>query len=157
MAPVGRDADRKPGRGFIGAGVQAGRGPGQTADRQRVGGRDGGAAAGVVFDGYGGVINQVGAGDTAFVHRSAVTCAQYSVTYAGAPPAQSQKSTAAEWLDHLQQAFAPASQGSYQNYIDPTLTNWQQAYYGSNLPRLQQVKRQYDPDQVFRFAQSIPA
>jgi hypothetical protein len=116
-----------------------------------------GAGAGVVFDGYGGVINQVGAGDTAFVHRSAVTCAQYSITYAGAPPSQSQTSTAAEWLDHLQQAFAPASQGSYQNYIDPTLTNWQQAYYGSNLPRLQQVKRKYDPDQVFHFAQSIPA
>ena len=44
-----------------------------------------GAGAGVVFDGYGGVINQVGAGDTAFVHRSAVTCAQYSITYCGAP------------------------------------------------------------------------
>jgi FAD/FMN-containing dehydrogenase len=116
-----------------------------------------GAGAGVVFDGYGGVINQIGAGDTAFVHRSAVTCAQYSITYAGAPPSQSQTSTAAQWLDHLQQAFAPASQGSYQNYIDPTLTNWQQAYYGSNLPRLQQVKRKYDPDQVFHFAQSIPA
>ncbi len=76
---------------------------------------------------------------------------------AGAPPSQSQTSAAAEWLDHLQQALAPASQGSYQNYIDPTLTNWQQAYYGSNLPRLQQVKRKYDPDQVFHFAQSIPA
>jgi FAD/FMN-containing dehydrogenase len=116
-----------------------------------------GAGAGVVFDGYGGVINQVGMGETAFVHRSAVACAQYSITYAGAPPSQSQTATAAEWLDHLQQALAPASQGSYQNYIDPTLTNWQQAYYGSNLPRLQQVKRKYDPDQVFHFAQSIPA
>ena len=70
-----------------------------------------GAGAGVVFDGYGGVINQVGARDTAFVHRSAVTCAQYSITYAGAPPSQSQTSTAAEWLDHLQQALAPASSG----------------------------------------------
>ncbi len=116
-----------------------------------------GAGGGVVFDGYGGVINKVGASDTAFVHRSAVSCAQYSVTYPDAPPSQSQTSAAAEWLDHLQQAFAPVSQGSYQNYIDPTLTDWQQAYYGSNLPRLQQVKRKYDPDQVFHFAQSIPA
>lgn len=115
-----------------------------------------GAGAGVVFDGYGGVVNQVGAGNTAFVHRSAVTCAQYSITYAGAPPSQGQSSTATEWLDHLQLAFAPVSQGSYQNYIDPTLTDWQQAYYGSNLPRLQQVKRKYDPDDVFHFAQSIP-
>jgi FAD/FMN-containing dehydrogenase len=116
-----------------------------------------GAGAGVVFDGYGGVINTVGAGDTAFVHRSAVSCAQYSITYPGAPPTQSQKATAADWLDQLQQAFAPVTQGSYQNYIDPTLTDWQQAYYGSNLSRLQQVKRKYDPDDAFHFAQSIPS
>lgn len=115
-----------------------------------------GAGGGVVFDGYGGAINQVGASDTAFVHRSAVSCAQYSMTYPGAPT-QSQKSTAADWLGHLQQAFAPVSQGSYQNYIDPTLENWQQAYYGSNLSRLRQVKGKYDPNEVFHFAQSIPA
>jgi hypothetical protein len=116
-----------------------------------------GAGAGVVFDGYGGVINTVGAGDTAFVHRSALSCAQYSITYPGAPPTPSQKATAADWLNQVQQAFAPAAQGSYQNYIDPTLTDWQQAYYGSNLPRLRQVKRKYDPDDAFHFAQSIPS
>ena len=116
-----------------------------------------GAGGGVVFDGYGGAINKVGAGDTAFVHRSAVSCAQYSITYPGRATAQSQKTTAGEWLGHLQQAFAPVTQGSYQNYIDPTLVDWQQAYYGSNLSRLRQVKGKYDPDGVFHFAQSIPS
>jgi FAD/FMN-containing dehydrogenase len=114
-----------------------------------------GAGAGIVFDGYGGVINQVGAGDTAFVHRNAVACAQYSITFPSASPSASATSTAAAWLDGVQTAFAPVTQGSYQNYIDPTLADWQQAYYGANLPRLQQVKRTYDPDNVFHFAQSI--
>jgi len=115
-----------------------------------------GAGGGVVFDGYGGAINQVAGSETAFVHRSAISCAQYSITYPSTPPSQSAKSAASAWLQNLHSAFEPVTQGSYQNYIDPTLADWQQAYYGSNLPRLQQVKRGYDPDDVFHFAQSIP-
>jgi FAD/FMN-containing dehydrogenase len=58
-------------------------------------------------------------------------------------------------LDDLQRLFAPVAQGSYQNYIDPTLNDWPHAYYGTNLPRLQQIKQRYDPQEVFHFAQSI--
>jgi FAD/FMN-containing dehydrogenase len=115
-----------------------------------------GAGGGVVFDGYGGVINQVRTSETAFVHRDAIACAQYSITYPTAPPAPSTTSTASAWLENLQRAFAPVTQGSYQNYIDPTLADWQEAYYGANLPRLRQVKRTYDADDIFHFAQSIP-
>lgn len=115
-----------------------------------------GAGGGIVFDGYGGTINQVAAGETAFVHRDAVACAQYSVTYPTAPPSPAATSAASTWLEGLHDLFAPVTQGSYQNYIDPTLAEWPNAYYGANLPRLEQVKVKYDPDDVFRFAQSIP-
>ena len=83
-------------------------------------------------------------------------CAQYSITYASAAPTPDEVSEASAWLQDLHQAFEPVTQGSYQNYIDPDLAHWQQAYYGSNLSRLRQVKRKYDPDDIFHFAQSIP-
>ena len=114
-----------------------------------------GAGAGVVFDGYGGQINQIGAGTTAFVHRDAIACAQYSITFPTSQPGPGTASAAAAWLNQVHDLFAPVTQGSYQNYIDPGLADWAQAYYGANLPRLEQVKQRYDPDDVFRFAQSI--
>ena len=33
--------------------------------------------------------------------------------------------------------------------------DWENVYYGDNYLRLQQIKRQYDPDDVFNFEQSI--
>jgi FAD/FMN-containing dehydrogenase len=111
---------------------------------------------GVVFDSYGGAIGRLAPGDTAFVHRHAIACAQYSVTYPNGSPSPSLTAAAQSWLDHTQSSFAPYAQGSYQNYIDPTLPDWAEAYYGTNLPRLKTVKGVYDPDDVFHFAQSIP-
>ena len=45
---------------------------------------------------------------------------------------------------------------SYQNYNDATLENYLERYYGSNLPRLLELKRNMDPTNFFRFPQSIP-
>jgi FAD/FMN-containing dehydrogenase len=59
-------------------------------------------------------------------------------------------------LESTQSSFAPYAHGAYQNYIDPTLNNWAEAYYGTNLARLKTVKSTYDPDDLFHFAQSIP-
>ena len=115
-----------------------------------------GVGGGIVFDSYGGVINELAPGDTAFVHRNAIACAQYSVTYPSANPSPTVVTAARSWLEQTQSRFAPYAQGAYQNYIDPTLPNWAEAYYGTNLPRLRKVKGVYDADDVFHFAQSIP-
>jgi len=44
----------------------------------------------------------------------------------------------------------------YCNYPDLSFTDWQESYYGKEgYRRLQQVKWQYDPDNLFQHAQSI--
>jgi hypothetical protein len=111
-----------------------------------------GIGAAFLFDSYGGAINSVGAGETAFVHRDALAGLQMTATWgSGTEP-----SSSASWLATAASDLAPYTSGAYQNYIDPTLTDWQQAYYGTNLPRLVKVKAAVDPDDFFHFAQSIP-
>ena len=39
--------------------------------------------------------------------------------------------------------------------LDPYLRDWRAAYYGANYRRLQAVKKKYDPDFRFKFAQAI--
>jgi len=113
-----------------------------------------GLGGGLVFDSYGGAINAVKPGATAFVHRGALCGIQASVATGVSSSAVSQGRS---WLGHFAAAAAPYVDGSaYQNYIDPTLADWQRAYYGTNLGRLVAVKAAYDPDDVFHFAQSIP-
>lgn len=112
----------------------------------------GGALA---FDAYGGAINRVGAKQTAFVHRDKLACIQATYSWSSYTPT-SVINAGEEWLTWLGSAVFDPATGAYQNYIDPTLQNWQDAYYGENLSRLVEVKRTYDPEDHFSFAQSIP-
>jgi FAD/FMN-containing dehydrogenase len=108
------------------------------------------------FDAYGGAINRVPAAATAFVHRSAIASAQYNVPFAPGTPAE-ELAVSQQWLDSWYGSLTSYMDGeAYQNYIDPALPNWATAYYGSNLARLKQVKQAWDPEDAFRFPQSIP-
>jgi hypothetical protein len=111
---------------------------------------------GIGLDAFGGAINRVAAGATAFVHRNALFSAQYSANWSASAPT-SVITASQTWLASTWQAMRTYASGfAYQNYIDPDLPGWQNAYYGANLPRLQSVKAAYDPGNLFHFAQSIP-
>jgi hypothetical protein len=102
-------------------------------------------SAAILFDCYGGAINRVAPDATAFVHRNDLACIQY-ITYNGG----------ASWLESTYGAMRPYVSGmAYQNYIDPALQQWQNAYYGSNYARLLGIQQRVDPHHYFTFPQAI--
>jgi FAD/FMN-containing dehydrogenase len=110
---------------------------------------------GIGMDSLGGAINRVAPDATAFVHRNALFSAQYSGSWHVGDPASTVDANRA-WLTSTWQSMRSYASGqAYQNYMDPDLPNWQQAYYDSNYARLQQVKKTYDVDNFFHFAQGI--
>jgi FAD/FMN-containing dehydrogenase len=112
------------------------------------------SSAAILLDSYGGAINRVAPDATAFVHRSARFAIQYLTYYA----ADADRPAARAWLDGAWAPMRPYVSGeAYQNYADPDLVGWEQAYYGANYPRLQRAKATYDPDRRFDFAQAITA
>lgn len=110
---------------------------------------------GLAFDSYGGAINRIAPRETAFVHRDKLACIQATCSWSSYTPA-SVIASGQDWLSWLARHVFDPETGAYQNYIDPTLADWQRAYYGENLARLVNLKRRYDPEDHFRFAQSIP-
>ena len=114
-----------------------------------------GGIGGIQLDSFGGAINRVSPGATAFVHRNALFMAQYTTDwYADATAAEISNQHA--WIRSCWASMRPYASGqAYVNYIDPDLINWRQAYYGANYPRLAVIKRGYDPTGLFTFPQAI--
>jgi hypothetical protein len=109
------------------------------------------------FSPWGGAYNRVPADATAFPHRDALFLLKHGVVLE--PDAsQAEREAARSWLQRSWELARPwGSGGAYVNFPDLDLEDWQRAYHGSNYERLRQVKRTYDPENVFRFAQSVPA
>jgi FAD/FMN-containing dehydrogenase len=114
-----------------------------------------GGVGALAFDAFGGAINRVKPDATAFVHRNSLFLAQYSTswTFPGSPAGVARQH---QWLRSFYATLHPHANGeAYQNYIDPDLVSWRQAYYGANYPRLAAVKAKYDPNGLFQFPQAI--
>ncbi|MGH6656722.1 MAG: FAD-dependent oxidoreductase [Actinocrinis sp.] len=117
----------------------------------------GGGQGGVALDALGGAVNRVAADATAFVHRNGLFVAQFTTTWTSGASA-SLTSAQQNWLRGFHQTMTPYASGqAYQNYLDPELSGWQQAYYGANYARLLQVRAAYDPERVMKLPQGIGA
>jgi FAD/FMN-containing dehydrogenase len=102
-------------------------------------------AGDLLCDAYGGAIGRIAPTETAFVHRDPLFCVQYYG--AGA---------SADWIEQAWTKLRPYVSGmAYQNYIDPALDGWQEAYYGQNLSRLETIRARVDPHHFFDFPQAI--
>jgi FAD/FMN-containing dehydrogenase len=104
----------------------------------------------------GGAVAKIAPAATAFVHRKALMLTTIDLEWSEADsPEVIAKNQA--WLDSFHAAMRSfASDESYQNFTDEAETDHLRAYYGTNLERLVRIKRKFDPDNLFRFAQSIP-
>jgi len=92
----------------------------------------------LICDAYGGAINEVAAGATAFVHRTARFSVQI-LSYTNV-------STARSRVNAARKLIAPFGNGqAYQNYPDLDQPGPLRAYYGINLTRLRRIKHTYDP------------
>jgi FAD/FMN-containing dehydrogenase len=112
---------------------------------------------GVSFDALGGAVARAAPADTAFVHREALALIQYTATWAsmtgrtGSSPAPFDTFVRRQRADLRQWTGTSA----YSNYADAAITDYGSAYWGGNYPRLQGIKKQYDPGNLFTFAQAV--
>jgi len=60
-----------------------------------------------------------------------------------------------KWIQSFYSEMRPHFDGAYLNYIDPQLSDWKEMYYGSHYQRLEQIKTKYDPNNFFKFKQSV--
>jgi hypothetical protein len=119
-------------------------------------GRVAGEARELDFMPWGGAYNRVPDDATAFVHRAELFQLKHAAVVES--PATSAAGAAAHrWVARSWATVHPWASGRvFQNFADPDLDGWGEAYYGTNYDRLVGIKARYDPGNVFRFRQSLP-
>lgn len=107
----------------------------------------------VQLDAYGGAVARVPGDATAFGHRAGVLWNMQFQAYWTDP---SEQDANIAWVEDFRRSLLPFTRGAYVNYIDRGIADWPQQYYGRNFAGLTEVKRRWDPGNVFRYPQSIP-
>lgn len=106
----------------------------------------------VLLFSMGGAAANIAPTDTAYFYRKAKFFINYSSQWMTENDEQKQKIE----LTTLRQRLLPYTVGDYIGNPDPDIKDYLTSYYGTNVERLECVKRKYDPENIFHFEQSIP-
>ena len=99
-----------------------------------------------------GAANRVAPDAMAYAHRDA----KFVLNVHGRWESPAQDVSCIEWARAFFNASAPyASAGAYVNFMTEEEGNRVAAAYGSNYDRLVQIKRRYDPENIFHLNQNI--
>ena len=99
-----------------------------------------------------GAVQDVPADATAFGHRDA----NFAPVIAGMWPDPADNERNIQWVRDYYAAIAPHSEpGGYVNFASPDDHDKVADNYGANYRRLTEVKRRYDPDNLFHLCQNI--
>jgi FAD/FMN-containing dehydrogenase len=99
-----------------------------------------------------GACHRVGPDETAFGHREA----NFATVIAGMWPEPADNEANTEWVRSYYAATAPHSEeGGYINFMAADDEDRVPANYGVAYDRLIEVKRNYDPDNLFHMNQNI--
>jgi FAD/FMN-containing dehydrogenase len=99
-----------------------------------------------------GACHRVAADATAFAYRKA----NFATVIAGMWPDPAQNAANIKWVRDYYDATAPLSEaGGYVNFMADDDQGRVKTNYGSNYDRLANIKRKYDPDNLFHLNQNI--
>ena len=99
-----------------------------------------------------GAVQEVPSDATAFGHRDA----RYVANIAGMWPDPADNEANTRWVRDYHAAIAPHSQpGGYTNFASADDAAKVAENYGANYARLREVKRAWDPGNLFRLNQNI--
>ena len=99
-----------------------------------------------------GAPNRIAADSMAYAHRDA----RFVLNVHGRWDEAADDQKCIGWAREFFKASAPyASAGAYVNFMTAEESDRVAAAYGSNYERLVEIKRRYDPENVFRFNQNI--
>ncbi|TGE36260.1 FAD-binding oxidoreductase [Desulfosporosinus fructosivorans] len=111
-----------------------------------------GSESNFFFLNSGGAMNRVPPEDTAFFWRNTKYYMEWDASWT--EEAETQKNI--KLVEQTRIQLQPYITGSYVNVPDLNLKSYGQEYYGDNFARLRKVKAKYDPENIFKFIQSIP-